>query len=1487
MNLFDRSHGHAAIFTTNVSRHCDRARSHTTFITRLSRWALAFAAIGALAACDGDGESLTGSGAPLSTASVATAAKPAINLQLSPSSLSMGQSTLLTWSVSNAQSCTASGGWSGSKPTSGTLAMAPTSSTSFTLTCTGSGGAAALSRQIVVTDPAPIVTLVASPTTIGSLGSSTLTWSTQHVDQCTATGGWHGVLATSGTWSTGALSNTTEYELTCKGAGGSATQSATVTVSAKAPAVTIQASPSSLSPGGSSTLTWSSENATSCTASGAWSGAKAVSGTQSTGAVTANSVYTLTCSGSGHSASQSATVSVTSAAPTVSLSASPSTVASAGSSMLTWSAKNATACTASNGWSGGKGADGSQSTGALTKSTTYTLVCTGPGGTASQSTTVSVKSALPTVSLSVGPSAISSGASATLTWSSTNATACTASGAWSGTKALSGSQSTGALTAGATYTLSCTGTGGSAQQSATVSVKAAAPTVSLSVSPSSITRGNSASVVWSSSHATSCSASGAWSGTKAISGSQSTGALTANATYSLTCTGAGGNAVQSATVTVTPTPTAAVRLSASPSTIASGAASTLTWSSTNATSCTASGAWSGSKATSGSQSTGALTANATYSLTCTGTGGGATQATTVSVTPPAPTVALAASPSTITSGNSAALTWASSNATSCMASGAWSGAKSMSGSQSTGALKANSTYSLTCTGAGGSATQATTISVTSAAPAPTVSLAANPSSVVSGASSTLSWSTTNATACTASGGWSGSQATSGSHSTGALKANATYTLTCTGAGGSAAQSATVTVSSPAPTVSLSASPSSIASGSSSTLSWSSTNASSCTASGQWSGSKSMSGSQSMGALTKSATYTLACTGTGGSATQSATVTVTSPAPTVTLSASPSTVASGATSTLTWSSTNATSCAASGGWSGALATSGSQKTAALTAATKYTLTCTGAGGTAAQSATVSVTAPATPTVSISASPTSVTSGGSSMLTWSSTNATACTASGGWSGALATSGSKSTGTVSATTTYMLSCTGVGGSASQSATVSMTSSGTGSGTIPKVTALPADLPGPNTSAYDALKVESQAAGYSFSDPATGVKTWKLTDASHPGGGTAFGPVYSEGPVQISLAWGPNKDQYTIMFMNADSSVGYLVDFGLSSSATPGPYNYRAAPNSINGYATVGAASFSRLAPAAHPQLIYVLTTGGYIRLFDADVSVMAYVDSKAASYGYSSSWPSTGWKWTTSLNQWLSTTADEVWIIGNNANSGGSEAFALNLQTGATETWSKSQDDIYVGYGHYVTGDGQTQVWDLDTNTQMSYSEQLTSGNGWAGSEPTYHGSSMRGYWAFYNTDLGNGVIPVATIGNTSSNAAQVSIGSGSTPPYMTEYWGQFHGSGEWWLQTPGADQYFVQSNWSTPSSGWAANAEYAITFWNVGTGQGYRLGHSYTDYVTIGSTSNYWTQPHAHVSHDGKLVIFGSDMRGHGQTNYDRVDLFLMEVPLQPGTPPAFP
>lgn len=78
-------------------------------------------------------------------------------------------------------------------------------------------------------------------------------------------------------------------------------------------------------------------------------------------------------------------------------------------------------------------------------------------------------------------------------------------------------------------------------------------------------------------------------------------------------------------------------------------------------------------------------------------------------------------------------------------------------------------------------------------PAPTLTLTARPTSVEAGTPATLSWSSTNASACTASGAWSGGKAKAGTETVGAFPNTSTFTLTCTGPGGSANSSGTVTV----------------------------------------------------------------------------------------------------------------------------------------------------------------------------------------------------------------------------------------------------------------------------------------------------------------------------------------------------------------------------------------------------------------------------------------------------------------------------------------------------------------------------------------------------------------------------------------------------------------------------------------------------------------------------------------------------------------------
>jgi hypothetical protein len=63
------------------------------------------------------------------------------------------------------------------------------------------------------------------------------------------------------------------------------------------PTVKLAANPLDIAPGGSTTLSWTSQFATSCTASGGWSSAKAISGQEVVGPLSTNQLYVLSCTG--------------------------------------------------------------------------------------------------------------------------------------------------------------------------------------------------------------------------------------------------------------------------------------------------------------------------------------------------------------------------------------------------------------------------------------------------------------------------------------------------------------------------------------------------------------------------------------------------------------------------------------------------------------------------------------------------------------------------------------------------------------------------------------------------------------------------------------------------------------------------------------------------------------------------------------------------------------------------------------------------------------------------------------------------------------------------------------------------------------------------------------------------------------------------------------------------------------------------------------
>ncbi len=80
------------------------------------------------------------------------------------------------------------------------------------------------------------------------------------------------------------------------------------------PTLTFSANPLTIGLSGQSTLSWSSLNANSCNASGAWSGAKPLNGEEIV-APTSTSIYTLTCSGATVSVNQTVTVTVDTQVP--------------------------------------------------------------------------------------------------------------------------------------------------------------------------------------------------------------------------------------------------------------------------------------------------------------------------------------------------------------------------------------------------------------------------------------------------------------------------------------------------------------------------------------------------------------------------------------------------------------------------------------------------------------------------------------------------------------------------------------------------------------------------------------------------------------------------------------------------------------------------------------------------------------------------------------------------------------------------------------------------------------------------------------------------------------------------------------------------------------------------------------------------------------------------------------------------------------------
>lgn len=226
----------------------------------------------------------------------------------------------LTWSTTDAVSCTASGGWSGSKGTSGTeKVIDPTGpnfagSNTYFLSCVNDSGQEG-SDSVTVNVIAPSVTLNATPPTVEIPDDVRLIWTSQNtVSPCVASGEWSGDKTLSGSEAVKTPTNTAfrgqhTYVMTCKNILDYAV-SASVDVSViQVPRCTFNANPSTIKPPQASNLEWACSYANACSINKGIGAVDPISGTRMV-RPTETTDYVLTCQGLDGSREFSATVNM-------------------------------------------------------------------------------------------------------------------------------------------------------------------------------------------------------------------------------------------------------------------------------------------------------------------------------------------------------------------------------------------------------------------------------------------------------------------------------------------------------------------------------------------------------------------------------------------------------------------------------------------------------------------------------------------------------------------------------------------------------------------------------------------------------------------------------------------------------------------------------------------------------------------------------------------------------------------------------------------------------------------------------------------------------------------------------------------------------------------------------------------------------------------------------------------------------------------------
>jgi hypothetical protein len=269
---------------------------------------------------------------------------------------------------------------------------------------------------------APIIARFdATPTQIQPGQSSTLTWVVQNATSVSIQPGVGTNVSNTGS-STVTPNTTTTYTLTATGPGGSVNASVTVTVGGgggNPQIIRFEANPITIQPGQSSTLSWTTNGASSVSISGL--GTQPLNGSTTVSPAT-TTTYTLTASSGNESVSAPITVTVAPAniPQVVTFVATPQNIDAGQSTQLCWQVTGATNISITPGVGTNLNANDCASV-SPTVTTTYTLTATNGSGQIQANATVNVGQ-VRILSFTSNPVfSPNSGADVTLEWKTENA----------------------------------------------------------------------------------------------------------------------------------------------------------------------------------------------------------------------------------------------------------------------------------------------------------------------------------------------------------------------------------------------------------------------------------------------------------------------------------------------------------------------------------------------------------------------------------------------------------------------------------------------------------------------------------------------------------------------------------------------------------------------------------------------------------------------------------------------------------------------------------------------------------------------------------------------------------------------------------------------------------------------------------------------------------------------------------------------------------